>query len=114
MKQTHLLEVPGIRNVCEKYANGLCSGIQRPCGPGETDTLTVEVYKYVQRFTCSPPKSELQFKLREPFGTKLIVAGDFSAKSPSWGCQETDIRGRRLLEICDQTNLVVLSAKGIR
>ncbi|KAK0060882.1 2-aminomuconic semialdehyde dehydrogenase [Biomphalaria pfeifferi] len=38
----------------------------------------------------------------------MIVAGDFNAKSTAWEGQVTDVRGRRLLEICDKTNLVVL------
>ena len=79
---------------------------------GRTDTLILEVYKRGVKYTCvnvyNPPKTELSFDLKEALYVRTVVAGDFNAKSTAWGCPTTDVSGRKVSEICDRSNLVLL------
>lgn len=44
-----------------------------------------------------------------PDNAKLIIGGDFNAKSPVWGSATEDRRGTRLTEVLERTGLTVLN-----
>ncbi|GBN11689.1 Putative protein in type-1 retrotransposable element R1DM [Araneus ventricosus] len=72
--------------------------------------LVVSVY--------SPPKEDFRTTLSELDNCltlphdRIIICGDFNAKSPVWGGQEEDERGRQLLEFILARSLVVLNDDG--
>ncbi|CAF1465578.1 unnamed protein product, partial [Didymodactylos carnosus] len=44
--------------------------------------------------------------------TPTIIAGDFNAKSPSWGCTSHNIKGRQMKQMCEDLGLQISQING--
>lgn len=58
--------------------------------------------------SCNFNKSKLDTLIKSVPGP-LLLAGDFNAHHSSWGCNTDTPRGRDLLDIIDENNLVLLN-----
>ena len=69
----------------------------------------MHVWMYGRKFSVAnlynPPKHELALATKQVTLTHTIIAGDFNAKSPSWGYDSSDSSGQKVHELCNTTNL---------
>ena len=55
-----------------------------------------------------PPSSTLNFLDQSTNFKKTVFSGDFNGHSPRWGYGDLDNTGRKIEEICESTNLILL------
>ena len=70
----------------------------------EEKTLIVSAY--------TPPSSKTNFEFLNTFSSKfknIIILADFNAIHTSWGCNFDNSKGRKLREILDENNLILLN-----
>ena len=55
-----------------------------------------------------PPSSTLNFMEQSTLYRKTVIAGDLNGHSPLWGYTDLDNTGKKIEELCQSTNLVLL------
>ena len=55
-----------------------------------------------------PPSSTLNFSDQSPSFKKTVIAGDLNGHSPLWGYVDQDNTGKKIEELCQSTNLILL------
>ena len=55
-----------------------------------------------------PPSTTLNFQEQSPSFKKTVIAGDLNGHSPLWGYTDRDNTGKKIEELCQSTNLILL------
>lgn len=75
---------------------------------GNNKQLTV--VSFYSPGNCQPTFSKVKLQnLIDSIPGPLFIAGDFNANNLAWGSISTDVRGREVLEVIDENNLVFLN-----
>ena len=77
-----------------------------------TDAHKVTLWYDNNRFTIyniyCPPSSTLNFLDQTTSFKKTVIAGDLNGHSPLWGYTDRDNTGKKIEELCQSTNLMIL------
>ena len=83
---------------------------QLDCHPTDTLKATVWIGNHKLNIynTYCPPGETLNFPETDTTFIKTVIAGDFNGHSPLWGYRDNDDTGRKIEELCQSTNLILL------
>ena len=80
------------------------------CHP--TDTIKATVWYGHHKLnvynTYCPPGESLNFPETDTTFNKTVIAGDFNGHNPLWGYTDYDDTGRKIEELCQSTNLILM------
>ena len=77
-------------------------------GTGEVTYVSIYLTPNETKRAFLRKMDALEDKLRDMDG-RIITAGDFNAKAVEWGMSQTDMRGRRVLEMAARLDLTILN-----
>lgn len=86
------------------------SSLQNICVRIKINNLEISIISLYSPINCNPSfdKSKLDRLIKSVPGP-ILLAGDFNAHHTSWGCVSNSVRGKDVLDIIDDNNLVLLN-----
>lgn len=101
-----------IRNsfVYSRVTTAFDDSLQNICVRVVVGSKELSIVSFYSPSRCRPPfnKNKLDALIKS-IPSPMIFAGDFNAYHTSWGCDTTCPRGRDVLEVIDDNNLVLLN-----
>ena len=86
------------------------NSLQNICIKITVNNKEISIVSFYSPLNCNPPFNKDKFDLLvKSIPSPFIFAGDFNAHHTSWGCVSDTPRGRDILEIIDENNLVLLN-----
>lgn len=84
--------------------------LQNICVKITVDNKVISIVSFYSPTNCNPSFNKVKLdSLVKSIPSPFIFAGDFNAHHTSWGCGSDSPRGREVLEIIDENNLVLLN-----
>lgn len=86
------------------------NSLQNICVRITVNNTEISIVSFYCPTNCTPSFDKHKFEsLIKSVPEPMIFAGDFNAHHTSWGCNSTNPRGRDILEIVDDNNLVLMN-----